>query len=175
VHGIPLTFETLEFYLHQLIAQQHVRLYTFNRRLTGREVLIVYEHGFQFISAHEASVKLLCSLYDQEAYMRLNPVRWKRAGKNKVMYCHYNTDKKIDICKHAICLVNLIMANPPLEMVRLKVHGFDLANRTVQVMTVKQGEMKEKRLTQECVQAIQNIEKTAYTKGGILHSNSVSA
>lgn len=56
----------------------------------------------------------------------------------------------------ALCLVNLITANRPSEMVRLKVSDFDLENNTVQVMMVKQGEMKEKRLTLECVQAIQN-------------------
>ena len=67
----------------------------------------------------------------------------------------YDTNKRSDIRKRAICLVNLITANRPSEMVRLKVSDFDLANRTVYVMMVKQGEMKEKRLTLECVQAIQ--------------------
>ncbi|MED0738762.1 MULTISPECIES: site-specific integrase [Aneurinibacillus] len=39
-------------------------------------------------------------------------------------------------------------------MVRLKISDFDLENRTVNVMMKKQGEMKEKRLTLECVQAV---------------------
>lgn len=158
-HGLPLTFETLELYLHQLITQQHVRLSTFNRRLAGVKYWLVHEHGFQFTSAHEASVKLLRSLYDQEAYMRLKPMRGQRAEKQSDvlrLIDRYATDKKSDIRKRAICLVNLITANRPSEMVRLKVNDFDLANRTVQVMMVKQGEMKEKRLTLECVQAIQN-------------------
>ena len=158
-HGLPLTFETFELYLHQLITQQHVRLSTFNRRLAGVKYWLVHEHGFQFTSAHEASVKLLRSLYDQEAYMRLKPMRGQRAEKQSDvlrLIDRYATDKKSDIRKRAICLVNLITANRPSEMVRLKVNDFDLANRTVQVMMVKQGEMKEKRLTLECVQAIQN-------------------
>lgn len=158
-YGLPLTFETLELYLHQLITQQHVRLSTFNRRLAGVKYWLVHEHGFQFTSAHEASVKLLRSLYDQEAYMRLKPMRGQRVEKQSDvlrLIDRYATDKKSDIRKRAICLVNLITANRPSEMVRLKVNDFDLANRTVQVMMVKQGEMKEKRLTLECVQAIQN-------------------
>ena len=68
----------------------------------------------------------------------------------------YDTDKKSDMRKRAICLVNLITANRPSEMVRLKVSDFDLDNRAVNVMMVKQGEMKEKRLTLECVQAVKN-------------------
>ena len=80
-HGLPLTFETLELYLHQLITQQQVRLSTFNRRLAGVKYWLVHEHGFQLTSVHEASVKLLRSLYDQEAYMRLKPMRGQRAEK----------------------------------------------------------------------------------------------
>lgn len=66
----------------------------------------------------------------------------------------YDTSHKADIRKRAICFVNLITANRPSEMVRLKVSDFDLDNRTVWVLLKKQGKMKEKRLTLECVQAI---------------------
>lgn len=158
-HLLSKNFEALELYLHDLITQQQVRLSTFNRRLAGVKYWLVHEYGFQFTSEHEASVKLLRSLYDQEEYLRLKPMRGKRAEKQSDvlrLIDRYDTDKKSDIRKRAICLVNLITANRPSEMVRLKVSDFDLENRTVQVMMVKQGEMKEKRLTLECVQAIRN-------------------
>lgn len=156
-HLLKLDFESLELYLHHLITQQQVRLSTFNRRLAGVKYWLVHEYGFQFTSEYEASVKLLRSLYDQEDFLRLKPMRGKRAEKQSDvlrLIDRYDTDKKSDIRKRAICLVNLITANRPSEMVRLKVSDFDLENRTVQVMMVKQGEMKEKRLTLECVQAI---------------------
>lgn len=156
-HLLKLDFESLELYLHHLITQQQVRLSTFNRRLAGVKYWLVHKYGFQFTSEHEASVKLLRSLYDQEEYLRLKPMRGKRAEKQSDvlrLIDRYDTDKKSDIRKRAICLVNLITANRPSEMVRLKVSDFDLENRTVQVMMVKQGDMKEKRLTLECVQAI---------------------
>ncbi|MEB7773535.1 tyrosine-type recombinase/integrase [Kurthia gibsonii] len=156
-HLLKLDFDSLELYLHHLITQQEVRLSTFNRRLAGVKYWLVHEYGFQFTSEHEASVKLLRSLYDQEDFLRLKPMRGKRAEKQSDvlrLIDRYDTDKKSDIRKRAICLVNLITANRPSEMVRLKVSDFDLENRTVQVMMIKQGEMKEKRLTLECVQAI---------------------
>lgn len=157
-HLLKLDFESLELYLHHLITQQQVRLSTFNRRLAGVKYWLVHKYGFQFISEHETSIKLLRGLYNQEEYIRLKPMRGKRAEKQSDvlrLIDRYDTDKKSDIRKRAICLVNLITANRPSEMVRLKVSDFDLENRTVQVMMVKQGEMKEKRLTLECVQAIQ--------------------
>ena len=156
-HLLKLDFESLELYLHHLITQQQVRLSTFNRRLAGVKYWLVDEYGFQFTSEHDTSIKLLRGLYNHEEYMRLKPMQGKRAEKQSDvlrLIDRYDTDKKSDIRKRAICLVNLITANRPSEMVRLKVSDFDLENRTVQVMLVKQGEMKEKRLTLECVQAI---------------------
>lgn len=67
----------------------------------------------------------------------------------------YDTNKKAAIRKRAICFVYLITANRPSEMVRLKVSDFDLENRMVLVMLKKQGDIKEKRLTFECVNAVQ--------------------
>ena len=157
-HFLTLDFDALELYLHHLITEQQVRLSTFNRRLAGVKYWLVHEYRFQFTLEHGVSVKLLRSLYDNEEYLRLKPMRGKRAEKQSDvlrLIDRYDTDKKSDIRKRAICLVNLITANRPSEMVRLKVSDFDLENRTVQVMMVKQGEMKEKRLTLECVQAIQ--------------------
>lgn len=158
-HLLSMDFNTLELYLHELITQQQVRLSTFNRRLAGVKYWLVNEYGCQLTSEHDMSIKLLRDLYNQEEYMRLKPMRGKRAEKQSDvlrLIDRYDTAKKSDIRKRAICLVNLITANRPSEMVRLKVSDFDLENRTVQVMMVKQGEMKEKRLTLECVQAIQN-------------------
>ena len=49
----------------------------------------------------------------------------------------YDTNKKSDIRKRAICLVNLITANRPSEMVRLKMSDFDLEKHSVWVMMKK--------------------------------------
>lgn len=158
-HVLPKNFDSLELYLHESVTQQQVRLSTFNRRLAGVKYWLIHEYGFQFTSEQEANLKLLRKIYDQDEYLRLKPMHGKRAEKQSDvlrLIDRYDTDKKSDIRKRAICLVNLITANRPSEMVRLKVSDFDLENRTVQVMMVKQGEMKDKRLTLECVQAVQH-------------------
>lgn len=46
-------------------------------------------------------------------------------------------------------------------MVRLKISDFDLDNKTVWVMLKKQGDMKEKRLTLDCVLAVKKYIETA--------------
>lgn len=152
-------FDSLELYLHELITQQQIRLSTFNRRFVGIKYWLVNELGLQITSEQEAGVKMLRVLYDEEDYLRLKSMRGIRAEKQSDvlrLIDRYDKNKKGDARKRAICLVNLITANRPFEMVRLKVGDFDLENRTVQVMIIKQGEMKEKRLTLECVQAIRN-------------------
>lgn len=54
----------------------------------------------------------------------------------------------------AICLVNLVTANRPNEMVRLKIRDFDLKNRSVHVYLKKQKRWHTKWLTQEVINAI---------------------
>lgn len=70
---------------------KQVRLSTFNRRLAGVKYWLTHEYALQFTSEHAVSVKLLCSLYDQEAYLRLKPMRGKLA------------EKKSDMRKRALC------------------------------------------------------------------------
>ncbi|MFJ8238057.1 tyrosine-type recombinase/integrase [Ureibacillus sp. NPDC094379] len=150
-------FDSLELYLHDLITVQRVRLSTFNRRLAGVKYWLMNKLNMQQTLEQEDRVRILRQLYNEETFLRLKPQRGIRAeSQNDVLRLidRFDTNKKADIRKRAICLVNLITANRPSEMVRLKISDFDLENRTVWVMMTKQGEMKEKRLTLECVQAV---------------------
>ena len=154
---LPVDFDSLELYLHESITQQQVKLSTFNRRLAGVKYWLMNHYHLQMTIEQQERIHLLRQLYNDELYLRLKPqkgVRAENQGDVLRLIDRYDTDKKSDIRKRAICLVNLITANRPSEMVRLKVSDFDLENRSVHVMMVKQGEMKEKRLTLECVQAI---------------------
>ena len=72
--------------------------------------------------------------------MRLKPQRGVRAENQQdvlQLIDRYDTSKKADIRKRAICLVNLTTANRPSEMVRLKMSDFDLEKRSVWVMMKK--------------------------------------
>lgn len=154
---LPINFDSLEFYLHDLITAKKVRLSTFNRRLSGIKYWLSNRYYQQQTLEQEDRVRLLRQLYNEETFLRLKPQRGIRAeNQNDVLRLidRFDTNKKADIRKRAVCLVNLITANRPSEMVRLKVSDFDLDNRTVWVMMTKQGDMKEKRLTLECIQAV---------------------
>ncbi|TQR38186.1 hypothetical protein C7Y47_02720 [Lysinibacillus sphaericus] len=67
----------------------------------------------------------------------------------------FNTDKPEDIRIYAICLVNLITANRPSEMVRLLVKDFDFPRREVAVKLIKQKTLHRKPLTMEALFAVQ--------------------
>ena len=162
-HLLPFDFDSLELYLHESITIQQVRLSTFNRRLAGVKYWLTTKFNQQQTLEQEERVRLLRQLYNEETFLRLKPQRGVRAENQQDvlrLIDRYDTNKKADIRKRAICLVNLITANRPSEMVRLKMSDFDLENRSVWVMMKKQGEMKEKRLTLECVQAISKYIQT---------------
>ena len=162
-HLLPFDFDSLELYLHESITIQQVRLSTFNRRLAGVKYWLTTKFNHQQTLEQEERVRLLRQLYNEETFLRLKPQRGVRAENQQDvlrLIDRYDTNKKADIRKRAICLVNLITANRPSEMVRLKMSDFDLENRSVWVMMKKQGEMKEKRLTLECVQAISKYIQT---------------
>ena len=162
-HLLAFDFDSLELYLHESITIQQVRLSTFNRRLAGVKYWLTTKFNQQQTLEQEERVRLLRQLYNEETFLRLKPQRGVRAENQQDvlrLIDRYDTNKKADIRKRAICLVNLITANRPSEMVRLKMSDFDLENRSVWVMMKKQGEMKEKRLTLECVQSVSKYIQT---------------
>lgn len=155
--GLEIDFSSMEFYLHGSITKERVRLSTFNRRAAGVKYWLA-DDGHSQTKEQEERVRILRQMYNDEAYLRLKPmigVRAEKQGDILRLIERFDTNDKSDIRKRAICLVNLITANRPSEMVRLKVSDFDLPNRSVWVMMKKQGQMKEKRLTLECVQAVE--------------------
>lgn len=158
INELPTDFESMEYYLHQSITVQQVRLSTFNRRAAGVKYWLMNNYKMKQTLGQEERIRILRQMYNEEEYLRLKPMRGIRAeNQNDVLRLieKFDTNRKPDIRKRAICLVNLITANRPSEMVRLKISDFDLPNRSVWVMLKKQGEMKEKRLTLECIQAVE--------------------
>lgn len=155
--GRALDFDALEKYLHNSVTEQRVKYSTFNRRAAG--ITFFLKDVLQLVQTEDEKkrIQIIRQLYNTEEYLRLKPMRGVRAEKQDEVLAlinKYDTSKQADIRKRAICFVNLITANRPSEMVRLKVSDFDLDNKTVWVMLKKQGDMKEKRLTLDCVLAV---------------------
>ena len=155
--GLEVDFSSMEYYLHYSITRDRIRLSTFNRRAAGVKYWLSHMDHAQ-TKEQEERIRILRQMYNEEEYLRLKPmigIRAERQSDVLRLIDRYDTDDKADIRKRAICLVNLVTANRPSEMVRLKVGDFDLPNRSVWVMLKKQGQMVEKRLTLECVQAVE--------------------
>jgi len=162
--GRELSFDALEKYLHHSVAEQQVKYATFNRRAAGVQFFLKDVFGLEQTEEEKKRLQIIRQLYNTEKYLRLKPMRGVKAEKHDEVLAlinKYDTSKKADIRKRAICFVNLITANRPSEMVRLKVSDFDLDNKTVWVMLKKQGDMKEKRLTLDCVLAVKKYIKEA--------------
>lgn len=163
--GRHIDFDAFEKYLHQSVTGQQVKYSTFNRRAAGVMYFLTDVLCSEQTPEQKKRVQIIRQLYNTEEYLRLKPMRGVRAERQEEvldLINKYDTSTKADIRKRAICFVNLITANRPSEMVRIKVSDFDFENRSVWVLLKKQGDMKEKRLTLECMNAVQKYIKVAF-------------
>ncbi|OCS85008.1 tyrosine-type recombinase/integrase [Caryophanon tenue] len=161
-HMLAHTYDSLKLYLHHSITQQRIKFSTFERRLAGIKFHLKAD-GQQPTEQQLEDIRLLRDLYNQPEYLRLKPQIGQRAEKQDEvlrLIDRFDTDDSLDIRIRAICLVNLITACRPTEMVRIQLKDFDLRARTVWTMQTKQGSMVEKRLTLECIQAVDRYIRT---------------
>lgn len=152
-------FISLNIYLHYLITIQQVKLSTFNRRLSGINYWLTVKYNQNQTLEQKREMKLIRELYNNETYVHLKAKReMPAANQEQVLYLinQYDTNNKTDIRKRAICLVNLITANLPSEMVRLKIKHFNLNDRFIKVTSKKQDKITEKSLTLECVETVKS-------------------
>lgn len=87
-------------------------------------------------------------MYREDPYAHLLQVRGKSAIDKKELM---NLLNRLPIRDKAIFLVNLVSANRPNEMVRLKNSDFDLKNKSVHVYLKKQKRWHTKRLTPDVI------------------------
>lgn len=159
VNCLKLNFISLNIYLHNLITIQQVKLSTFNRRLSGINYWLTVKYNQHQTIEQKREMKLIRQLYNNEIYVHLKEKRELPAA-NQVeilnLINQYDTNNKTDIRKRAICLVNLITANLPSEMVRLKIKHFNLNDRFIKVTSKKQDRISEKLLTLECIETVKS-------------------
>lgn len=161
--NLQIDFDSMEQYLLNAVTIQGVKMNTYNRKRAALKFYLENVHDLKQTDEQLNNLKLIRDLYKTEDYMRKAQVEGVRAeAKKDVMDIinKYDTNKGVDIRKRAICLVNLITANRPSEMVRIKIGDFDLDKYEVNVMLKKQGTMFMKQLTLECVQAIKKYIET---------------
>lgn len=143
--------EALLNYLAYSIQTQQVKKSTFERRYAAVKKHLEVTQGLQMTTDQQETLAQLRAVFQLEAYK----AQTRREGqppaiKQEVL----EMVRAMEPREKAICLVNLITANRPNEMVRLRVCDFDLPGRSVAVYLKKQKEWYRKRLTQETVKAV---------------------
>lgn len=161
-HHLAENYNSLKLYMHYSLTEQRIKYSTFERRLAGVKFYLK-SLGQQPTEQQLEEIRLVRALYNEPEYLRLKPQIGQRVEKQDDvlrLIDRFDTDDPTNIRIRAICLVNLITACRPTEMVRIQLKDFDLQNRTVWIMQTKQGSMVEKRITLECVQAVERYIRT---------------
>lgn len=165
----PITFETLELYLHHTV-KSGLKLSTFNKRSAGIKHFLINAYGLHETADQNKRIALLRQKYNDTDYAKQKLVEGQSAqSKDEVMALI----EKLDTRAKAIALFNLITACRPSEMIHIKIEDIDFNNRSVKVYMQKQSEWKSKRLTLECVNTIRayikeyGLSKESYLVGKV--------
>lgn len=142
-------------YLYTSITEQKVKKTTWELRLVAirRYLIVTHDVNFENEPQVAGTLKTLRGFFKEESRAAQIKLEGKTAvDKQELLDILY----KLPVREKAITYVNLITANRPSEMVRLKVKDFNLEGRFVSVYLEKQSKWHNKRLTQECVKAIRD-------------------
>ena len=144
-------------YLAYSIQMQKVKKSTAERRYAAVKKYLEVTYRVNLTPNQQETVSQLRAVFQLEAYKAQTRMEGQPAAiKSEVM----DMVRAMATREKAICLVNLITANRPTEMVRLRVQDFNLTNRSVAVYLKKQNEWHDKRLTQETVKAVREYIET---------------
>lgn len=156
--GQPDNMKAVLDYLYTSITEQKVKKTTWELRLVAIRRYMTVTHGIDLKSDPKVAVTLrtLRGMFKNEEHKDQIGLKGKSAiDKQELLDMIY----KLPVRERAITLINLITANRPSEMVRLKIKDFDLEGRSVDVYLKKQSKPHRKRLTQEAVKAVRDYIK----------------
>lgn len=145
------SIDALLDYLFVSLTEQRVKKTTWERRLAAIKKHLAVVYGEVIGEEAQLEIKSFRSMYKEEEYAEQTRLEGQTATDKEELL---DMIGKLDTRARAVCLVNLVTANRPSEMVRLKVGDFDLPGRFVRVYLPKQKEWKNKRLTVEAVRAV---------------------
>ena len=152
-----INFDSLIIYLKICLSKKNIKMSTYLRKLAGIKYCLKYKYNMLPTEKEMNELSKLKSLYDKDEFLALKKteaVGYKSKEDVLLKIDNYNTANKNDVRKRAICLVNLITANKPSEMVRIKIKDFNLEKGCVIIPIKNQIEGHEKRLTPLCIESI---------------------
>lgn len=147
----PENLEAMLDYLFVSMNEQRVKKTTWERRLAAVKKYLIVTYQQSFDEAAKKELSAMRAMYKREEFAEQNYLKGQTATDKEELL---EMIEKLDVRAKAVCLVNLITANRPSEMVRLKVGDFDLSGRSVRVYMKKQKDWKHKRLTLESIRAV---------------------
>lgn len=162
-------------YLYTSIIQEKVKKTTWELRLVAIRRYLIVTHAVVFEEEPQvaSTLKALRAFFKEEG--RADQIRLdgkSAVDKQELLDMIY----KLPVREKAIAYVNLITANRPSEMVRMKIKDFNLEGRSVSVYLEKQSKWHNKRLTQEVVKAVRDyirafkLKKNDYFVGRVYKS-----
>lgn len=142
-------------YLYISLVDEKIKKTTWERRLAAikKHLSISFNVNFTSDSVEMKEISVMRKLYHEENYKDLIQVKGKSAVNKQDLL---DLIRELPVRAKAICLVNLITANRPNEMIRLKIKDFNLEQNYVSVYLKKQKVWKNKRLTQEAVASVKS-------------------
>ncbi|MCC2252741.1 site-specific integrase [Virgibacillus sp. AGTR] len=153
--GQPEGLESMLDYLYISIVDQRVKKNTWEKRLSAVKRHLTVTNNMDFEKERDVlkEVSFIRSLYDDEENKSLIRVKGKqRVDKDDLM----TLIETLPIREKAICLVNLVTASRPSEMVAIKIHDFDFDDNSVSIYMKKQKAWFDKRLNQLTVKAVKD-------------------
>lgn len=152
----PETIATLLNYLAHSMTQEGIKKTTWERRLAAAKKYLAVTHDLHFTDEDRRVIADLRKVYSLEDYKEKTHIEGQPAADKAELM---DMIEKMDPRARAICLVNLVTANRPSEMVRMKIEDFNFTSRSVRIYLKKQKEWHTKRLTQEVIKAVKEYIK----------------
>lgn len=160
----PVNVTAMLDYLYVSITEQLVKKTTWELRVVAirRHLTVTQEIKFAEQPQVSSTLKALRAMFKEEG--RADQIRLE--GKAAVDKTELLTMMdKLPVRAKAITLINLITANRPSEMVRLRIKDFNLEGRFVSVYLEKQSKWHNKRLHPEAVKAVRDYIRAYKLKG----------
>lgn len=139
-------------YLDISVSVEKIKIKTWDKRLYAIKKYIEYHKLDEFTKSIKDEVSEIRGFYkDEENYELIRSGGKKHMDKNELLKM-INT---LEVRERAICLVNLVTACRPSEMVRIQLKHFDFDSRDLNVYLKKQKTWVHKRIDLETIKALQ--------------------
>ncbi|UOQ84326.1 site-specific integrase [Gracilibacillus salinarum] len=151
-------------YLYQSVVDQRVKKNTWEKRLSALKRYLTVQQDIDFASEQKIlrDVSYIRSLYDDIENKDLTRIKGKQRVEQEGLLQFIHT---LPVREKAICLVNLVTASRPSEMVAMKLQDFDLEGNAVAIYIQKQKNWFEKRLNPITVKAVKDYQAAYRLKG----------